>query len=181
MEAQIWLDEVIEQLRQTRRQCERAAQQVDGDDFFATLGDYPMSVGLTMKHIGGNLRSRWRDFLTTDGEKADRRRDAEFLLEPGDTRALVEAGWHEGWSIALASLEALEPADLERSVTIRGEPHSVTQAILRTVGHLSYHGGQIVLLARHFAGEHWQTLSVAVGESEQHNDEMRRRFGDWSA
>ena len=179
MNAQVWLDEVIEQFRQTRRKCERAAEQVSGEDFFATLGDYPMSVGLTMKHIGGNFRSRWRDFLTTDGEKADRRRDAEFLLEAGDTRALIEASWQEGWAIALASLEALEPPDLERSVTIRGEPHSVTQAIQRNLAHINYHAGQIVLLARHFAGERWQTLSVEVGESLKHNDEMRRRFGDW--
>lgn len=179
MDAKTWLDEVIDEYRQMRRKCERAAEQVRDEDFFATSGDYPMSVGLQMKHVGGNLRSRWRDFLSTDGEKADRRRDAEFEHEHGETREAIEAHWRGGWSIALASLEALEPRDLERTVTIRGEPHTVTRAIQRNLTHVSYHAGQIVLLARHFAGDAWQTLSVAVGESAQHNEDMRRRYGDW--
>jgi hypothetical protein len=118
--------------------------------------------------VAGNLRSRWTDFLTTDGEKADRRRDAEFEREAGETRAQVMARWEQGWATLFATLDALAPADLLRTVTIRGEPHTVLQALQRQTTHYAYHVGQIVLLARHAAGPSWRSLSIPRGESKQY-------------
>lgn len=174
-----WLEDVVSRYRRAQDNAERAAAQVDDSAFFATLGAQPNSIAVLMKHLGGNHRSRWRDFLTTDGEKSDRARDSEFVVD-GESRAAVMAVWDEGWSIALASLEALQPDDLERTVTVRGQPHSVVQAIGRNLDHAMYHCGQIVLLARAGAGESWQTLSIAPGQSEAFNASMRARFGDWS-
>ncbi len=178
MDGRAWLDEVIQQYRYRKEQCERAIEQVSEAQLFETVGRIPLPLAAQMKHIGGNHRSRWRDFLTTDGEKRDRHRDAEFIVE-GETAASIRALWDEGWRITFDSLEALGPDDLEKRVTIRGEPHSVAQAIQRNLTHLAYHAGQIVSLARHFAGDDWQTLSIAPGESEAHNARMREKWGDW--
>jgi hypothetical protein len=178
MDGRIWLDEAIVEYRSHKGQCEGAVVQVSDDEFLAIPG--PHSIAILMKHIGGNLRSRWRDFLTTDGEKRDRNRESEFSAE-GETRTSILDRWEEGWSIAFASLGALQPADLERTITIRGQPHPVTQAIHRNLCHVAYHAGHIVLLARTFAGENWQTLSVAPGKSEEHNAAMRAKYGDWWA
>jgi len=131
-----------------------------------------------MKHIGGNNRSRWRDFLTTDGEKRDRDRESEFIAE-GEGRSSIYEQWEEGWRIAFETLESLEPADLEKTITIRGEPHTVIQALHRNLNHVIYHTGQIVHLARHFTGDAWQTLSIARGKSEEYNADMRAKYGDW--
>lgn len=180
MDAQAWLDEVQGQFRQYKSTCERAAAQVSDRDFFAVLGPGENSIAVVMKHLGGNHRSRWRDFLTTDGEKADRDRDGEFVTE-GETRASIEALWEEGWGIAFASLSSLGPADLETTITIRGEPHTVMRAIQRNLDHAAYHAGQVVQLARHFAGDGWRTLSIAPGRSEEFNAAMRERWGDWLA
>ncbi|UCC45327.1 MAG: DUF1572 family protein [Candidatus Zixiibacteriota bacterium] len=178
MDGQAWLDEVTDQYRGHKDQCERAAAQVSDDSILAVIG--PHSIAILMKHIGGNLRSRWRDFLTTDGEKRDRNRESEFT-DAGETRASVLEKWEEGWRVAFASLAALQPTDLERKVTIRGQALSVVQAIHRNLCHVAYHTGQIVLLARYFVGEDWQTLSVAPGQSEEYNAAMRARYGDWWA
>jgi hypothetical protein len=113
-----------------------------------------------VKHIGGNLRSRWTDFLTTDGEKPDRNRDGEFELAAGQTRAHVMAWWHGGWDALFGTLEALTPDDLLKRVTIRGEPHTVLQAINRSLAHAAYHVGQIVFLAKHLRSADWKTLSI---------------------
>ena len=180
MNERAWLDEVIDQYRSHKKRCERAAVQVSDGDFFEALAGNPLSIAILMKHLGGNHRSRWRDFLTTDGEKRDRDRDSEFLVE-GETRESVLGHWDEGWRITFATLESLELEDLEKSVTIRGEPHTVVEALTRNLTHLAYHTGQIVHLARHFAGGDWQMLSVPIGESEAYNDRMRERFGDWWA
>jgi len=180
MNAQGWLDDVQALFRQYKRMGERAAAQVSDEDFFSALGRGDNSIAVVMKHLAGNHRSRWRDFLTTDGEKRDRDRDGEFTAE-GETRASIEARWEEGWGIASASLAALAPADLERTITIRGEPYTVMRAILRNLNHAAYHTGQIVQLARHFAGDAWRTLSIAPGKSEEFNAAMRERHGDWWA
>lgn len=180
MNERAWLDEVIAQYRQYKKRCERAAAQVSEDDLFNALEGNPVSIAVLMKHVGGNHRSRWRDFLTTDGEKSDRERDAEFVVD-GETPTSIRAHWDEGWRITLDTLDSLEPADLEKVITIRGEPHTVVQALTRNLTHLAYHTGQIVHLARHFAGDSWQTLSVAVGESDAHNARMREEWGDWWA
>ena len=178
MNAVLWLDEIKDQYRKHKKMCERAAAQVGDGDFFGSYGNNPQSIAILIKHLGGNLRSRWQDFLTTDGEKPDRDRESEFSVE-GETRASVEEKWQEGWRITLESLESLGPEDLERTITIRGQPHTVVQAIQRSLSHLAYHTGQIVQLARHFAGDAWQTLSIAPGKSEEHNAAMRARYGDW--
>lgn len=178
MDGRTWLDEVIVQYRGYKEQCERAAAQASDDDFLAMLG--PHSIAILMKHIGGNLRSRWHNFLTTDGEKRDRNRESEFAAD-GETRTSVLEKWEEGWRIAFASLAALQSADLERKITIRGQSLSVIQAIHRNLYHVAYHAGQIVLLARNFTGEDWQTLSIAPGQSEEHNAAMRAKYGDWWA
>lgn len=175
-----YLPRVVAQYRQYKAYCERAAAQVSDDDFFATVGAIPLSVGVQLKHLAGNHRSRWRDFLTSDGEKRDRARDAEFVHE-GETRAQVMEAWEAAWAITFGSLEALTTADLGATITIRGEPMTALEAIQRNLAHLAYHTGQVVQLARHFAGDDWQTLSVPVGASAAHNEQMRERFGDWWA
>jgi hypothetical protein len=118
-----------------------------------------------MKHLSGNLRSRWCDFLASDGEKPDRNRDGEFVLSAGDSRAALTERWEDGWNHLFGTLAALGPDDLLRTVTIRGEAHSVLEAIQRQQTHYAYHVGQIVLLARHFAGARWKSLSIPKGQS----------------
>ena len=178
MDGRTWLDEVTALYQKQKESCERAAAQVGDEDFFAPLGRNPNSIAILMKHLGGNHRSRWRDFLTTDGEKRDRDRESEFVAE-GETRDSILRLWEEGWTIALESLRSLEPDDLERTITIRGEPHSVMQAVQRNLNHAAYHAGQIVHVARHFAGDAWQTMSIAPGKSEEYNAAMRARYGAW--
>jgi len=180
MDDREWLDDVRRRYARTKRRAEDAAGQVGDDDFFRELGGNPNSIAVVMKHVGGNLRSRWRDFLTTDGEKADRHRDTEFVAA-SDDRAAVLADWAAGWDVATRELDALEPADLARTITIRGEPLSVVQAIQRNLDHLVYHTGQIVTLARAFCGDSWRTQSVPRGKSDAHNATMRARHGDWLA
>jgi len=156
---------VLHVFRQQRAVAERALAQVGEEDFFARAGaEDPLAI--VVKHVGGNLRSRWRDFLTTDGEKPDRRRDGEFELVAGDTRAALESLWADGWGELERNLGSLEPDDWERTVTIRGEPHSVLEAALRSLAHTSYHVGQIVERCRRLAGSDWTTLSIPRGASE---------------
>lgn len=138
----------------------RAIAQVSDEQLFQTLDPESNSLGLIAKHLRGNMVSRWTDFLTSDGEKPDRQRDLEFEQESGTTRADVERWLDEGWSAALVALEALRPTDLGRVITIRGEPLSVTQAILRNLNHAAYHVGQIVFLAKHLKGDGWASLSI---------------------
>lgn len=180
MDGRIWLEEVQSLYREYKSNCEKAAAQISDEEFFESFGHCPHSIASLMKHIGGNHRSRWRDFLTTDGEKRDRNRESEFTAE-GETRFSIQTLWAEGWRIASESFASLNPTDLERTVTIRGEPLSVMQAILRNLNHVAYHTGQIVQLARHFTGENWQTQSIAPGKSEEHNAAMRAKYGDWWA
>ena len=131
------------------------------------------SIALVVKHLAGNARSRWTDFLTSDGEKADRQRDREFELAEGDSRAALMAAWDAGWAALERALEPLTEDDLLRTITIRGEPHSVLKAIDRQLTHYGYHVGQIVLLARLAQGAGWKSLSVARGQSEAFNRRMR--------
>ena len=154
---------------------ERALEQVDDAGFFAQLDTEANSIAILMKHMAGNLRSRFTDFLSSDGEKPWRDRDAEFMLSPTDSREAVEAEWAKGWHTLLSALRALRPVDLLRRVTIRGEPHTVLQALSRQLVHQSQHAGQIVLLARHHAGPGWRTLSVPRGQSAQFTLDVRAR------
>lgn len=168
-----YLDEISDLFRRQRRLAGKAIAQLSEDQLFATLDDDSNSIAVLMQHLGGNLRSRWRDFLTTDGEKPDRRRDTEFEIVAGTTRAAVEARWDDGWSVLSATLETLAPEDLLRTITIRAEPHTVVQALERGLAHAAYHVGQIVQLARHLKGDGWQTLSIPRGGSEAY---LRRKL-----
>jgi uncharacterized damage-inducible protein DinB len=154
-----------------KKVAERAMEQVSDAQLTETLGVETNSIAITVKHMAGNMRSRWTDFLTSDGEKPDRQRDAEFEEAPA-TRSDLLALWDEGWSLVFSALEPLSDADLARTVTIRGEAHSVLQAIHRQLAHYAYHCGQIVLLAKHFTGNGWQSLTVPRGKSEEYRQQV---------
>jgi uncharacterized damage-inducible protein DinB len=171
-----WLEDVCRSYRDHKDKCERAVAQVTPGALFQAPYSGGPSLAVLMKHLGGNLRSRWRDFLTTDGEKEDRRRDLEFDVSK-DTPGSIRASWDDGWQITLSTLEALEPVDLERTVTIRSEPWKVVDAIHRNLTHTAYHTGQVVMLARHHAKESWTMLSIPPGGSEAFNETMRDRHG----
>lgn len=176
MDGRAWIETVIVEFQSCKDLSERAAEQVGDEDYFRATADGTNTLAVLVKHMGGNLRSRWTDFLTTDGEKPDRHRDQEFETR-GETRDEIEATWQLGWQRCLGTLAALEPADLELTVLIRSEPHAVVLAIHRGLGHAQYHAGQIVQLARHFAGDAWRSLSIPKGESEAYNAAMREKFG----
>ncbi|MBC7897493.1 MAG: DUF1572 family protein [Cytophagaceae bacterium] len=148
--------------------AERAMSQVADQDVFATLDAEANSIALIVRHLHGNMRSRWTDFLTADGEKADRQRDTEFELPPSLTRADVMRAWEQGWAYLFAALASLTPEDLGRTVTIRSQPLSVMSAILRQLDHYGQHVGQIVLLAKHSRGTAWQSLSIPRGKSDEY-------------
>ena len=147
---------------------EDAMAQVTDEQLYAVLDPEANSIAITVKHIAGNMRSRWTNFLTTDGEKPDRNRDTEFEEPPATREGLMQV-WQAGWERVFGALEPLSDADLGRTVTIRGEAHSVMQAINRQAAHYAYHVGQIVLLAKHFRQAEWRSLSVPRGKSAEFN------------
>jgi hypothetical protein len=164
----------IDLFRFYKHLAERAIQQCSDESLFATLDDESNSIAIIVKHMTGNMRSRWTDFLTSDGEKPDRNRDSEFE-EPPKNRAELIAMWERGWKIVFNALEPLTEADLARTVTIRTEPHSVMQAINRQIAHYAYHIGQIVFLAKHFTAQStgsWTSLSVPRNRSGQFNADV---------
>ena len=154
--------------RYYKKLAESAMEQVSDDQLFTTLDPEMNSMAIIAKHMAGNMRSRWTDFLSSDGEKPNRNRDNEFV-EPPTTRAAVIEVWNRGWDVLFQALEPLSDADLERSVAIRGEPHSVMQAINRQLAHYAYHCGQIVFLAKHWKAGEWKSLSVPRNRSEEFN------------
>src|SRR5262245_29413525 len=160
-----YLDDALVQLRKLKMMADKAVAQVTEEQLFATLDPEANSLALIMKHIAGNMRSRWTDFLTSDGEKPDRHRDTEFERETPDTRERVFSLWENGWALVFATIGALKPDDLTKTVRVRGEPHSVVEAINRQTSHYAQHVGQIVLLAKHYAGPNWKTLSIPRGQS----------------
>ena len=167
MVEQHFLDDAMRQLRKLKQQADKALAQTSDADFFATLDPEANSIALIMKHMAGNMRSRWTDFLTTDGEKPDRDRDSEFESTGADTRASITAQWEDGWNGLFGAIAALLPGDLSRTVHVRGEAHAVLEAITRQTTHYAAHVGQIVLLAKHYAGPRWQTLSIPRGKSKE--------------
>ena len=154
-----------------KRLAEKAMEQIPDQQLLCPLDAESNSIAVIVKHLSGNMRSRWTDFLTTDGEKPSRNRDDEFMSPPASRKELLEI-WEDGWSRLTGALEALTDEDLDRTITIRGEAHSVMQAINRQLAHYPHHVGQIVLLARHFAGENWQSLSIPRNSSEQFNRQV---------
>lgn len=162
-----YLEEAGRQMRGHKRMGEGAMAQLRDDDFFLALDPESNSVAILVKHLAGNMRSRFTDLLTTDGEKPDRFRDREFEVSGATTRAEVMRWWEEGWACVLAALDALKPEDVMRTVTIRGEPHTVLQATNRQIAHYAAHIGQIVFLAKHLRSSEWKTLTIPRGKSEE--------------
>jgi Protein of unknown function (DUF1572) len=154
--------------RQSKGLADRAMAQVSDEQLFLSLGEEENSIAIVVKHVAGNMRSRWKDFLTTDGEKPDRNRDSEFV-GPAATRAALLEDWESGWAALFGALQGLSESDLGRTVRIRGEAHSVMQALNRGLGHCAYHVGQIVLLAKHHAGENWLALTIPRNRSAEFN------------
>ena len=176
--AGIYKADVLRRLRGHRRLVEKALAQVSDDAFFRRPDPESNSIAILVRHLSGNMRSRFTEFLTTDGEKPDRDRDGEFELEsadPAKTRADLMASWNAAWDLLDAAVEPLGPADLSRTVTIATEPHSVAGALNRHLAHLAYHAGQIVFLAKHWTGSEWKTVSIPKGGSAEYYAAIRRK------
>lgn len=176
-----FLEEIRRQLRGYKRMAEGAIAQVTDEQLLITLDPESNSIAILIKHIAGNMRSRFTDFLTTDGEKPDRHRDQEFELTGEATREELLSWWEKGWECMFRTLDSLKPDDLLRTVYIRQEPHTVMQALNRALAHYASHIGQIVFLAKHLGSHNWRTLSVPRGKSEEFNRKMleeRRRTGN---
>ncbi|MGH7724277.1 MAG: DUF1572 family protein [Candidatus Eiseniibacteriota bacterium] len=171
------LANAIEEFRGLKKLAEKALDQVDDATFFDVPAPEGDSIAVVVKHIAGNLRSRWTDFLTSDGEKPDRNRDTEFEPGEADTREALMARWQAGWNSLFTALEPLKGDDLQRTITIRGEPHTVIAAIHRQLTHYGNHVGQIVLLAKHAGGASFRSLSIPRGQSTAFNQKMENKFG----
>lgn len=169
MDGNAYLEDVRREFRRLKDLADRALAQIAEEALFHVTDPVSNSLAVVIKHMAGNMRSRWRDFLTSDGEKPDRHRDLEFVLDEDDHAAALRASWEQGWACALEAVDSLEADDLSRSVLIRGEPHTVLQAIQRQLSHYSYHVGQIVHLARSRAGDNWTSLSIPRGRSNDFN------------
>jgi len=166
---QNYLDDSRSAMRAYKKLADRAIAQLKDEEFFITLDEEANSVAVVMKHMAGNMLSRWTDFLTSDGEKPNRNRDMEFVIEPQTTKDDVLAYWERGWQCVFAALEPLQPEDCEKTVMIRGEKHTIVQAINRQLMHYAYHIGQIVFLAKHFRSAEWKSLSVPRNRSAEFN------------
>jgi hypothetical protein len=170
--SQHYIENAMTEFRQLKQLGDRAMEQLEDAQFFVTLDPESNSIAIIVKHLAGNMRSRWMDFLTSDGEKPDRHRDQEFILDENTTRAQVVQWWESGWQYVFNAIEPLQPEDAMRTVLIRHEPHTVVQAINRQLTHYASHIGQIVFLAKHLKSSEWKTLSVPRGMSEQLNQRM---------
>jgi uncharacterized damage-inducible protein DinB len=162
------LSVVIDEFQKTKKLADKSIAQLSDEQLHATIDPEANSVAVLMRHMAGNMRSRWVNFLTTDGEKPDRMRDQEFE-DPNQTRAELLAEWEHGWQCLFDALTQLTDADLQRNVVIRGEPHTIYKAISRQMAHYAGHAYQILLLAKHLSGPGWKTLSIPRGQSEEFN------------
>jgi hypothetical protein len=160
-----YLDDAISHFRDYKGLAEKAFAQVNDEEFFHPLDEEANSIAVVIKHIAGNMLSRWTDFLTSDGEKPDRNRDMEFVITADTTRDDLMSHWEKGWACLFAALAPLAPEDFERTVLIRGEVHTVIEAINRQLTHYAYHIGQIVFLAKHFRSSAWKSLSIPRNRS----------------
>jgi hypothetical protein len=165
------LDVAIDELQKIKKLAEKSIEQLDDEQLWKKIDPEANSVAILMRHMAGNMRSRWADFRTTDGEKPDRHRDQEFA-EPQMTRAQLLAEWEDGWRRVFDALGSITDADLQDTVYIRLEPHTIYKAISRQVAHYAGHAYQILLLAKHFKGSDWKTLSIPRGQSEEFNRRM---------
>lgn len=173
--AEDYLQNARLEFRKLKALAEKAVAQSSDEELFTRLDEEANSIAIVMKHMAGNMRSRWTDFLTSDGEKPDRNRDGEFEIEEGATRTSLMASWEAGWDCLFKGIETLSAGDLGKKVLIRGEAHSVTQAINRQLTHYACHVGQIVFLAKHFRSREWKSLSIPRGKSAEFNAAMAAR------
>ena len=160
-----FLDDALKELGKNKKMGEDAFAQISDKQWFVTTDDEANSVAIIVKHMVGNMRSRWTNFLTTDGEKPNRERDTEFEIYQADTVPQLRARWEEGWKLVFDAIQPLHEKDLTRVVTIRGQPHTVLQAIMRQLTHYAYHVGQIVFLGRQMVGKQWKSLSIPRNKS----------------
>ena len=165
------LEAVLDEFHKIKKLADKAIAQLSDEQLHAKIDAESNSVAVIMRHMAGNMRSRWTDFLTSDGEKPDRHRDREFE-DVQQTRAELQAEWEAGWACLFDALAPLSDADLQRTVIIRAEPHSVYKAISRQIAHYAGHAYQILLLAKHLCGPNWKTLSIPRGQSEEFNRRM---------
>ena len=173
--AEHYLADALQTFRDYKKLAERAFEQISDEDFFRTLDEESNSIAVNMKHMAGNMISRWTDFLTTDGEKPERNRDIEFVMLPGTSKDDILAYWEKGWKCVFEAVGPLQPEDLMRTIKIRGQDHTVIQAINRQLAHYAYHVGQIVFLAKHFKSSDWQSLSVPRNKSAEFNAGLQNR------
>ena len=171
-----YLDDTRASFRAYKKLAEKALAQIKDEEYFVTLDAESNSIAVIMKHMAGNMISRWTDFLTTDGEKPDRNRDMEFVIDPEATKASLLTYWERGWACLFEALEPLQPEDFGRKVFIRGEEHTIIQAINRQMTHYAYHIGQIVFLAKHFRSNQWQSLSVPKNRSAGFNEYLEKKL-----
>jgi uncharacterized damage-inducible protein DinB len=174
---QNYLEDALSSLRASKKLAEKAIAQLKDEEFFVTLDEEGNSVAIVMKHMAGNMLSRWTDFLTSDGEKPNRNRDMEFVIEPQTSKDDLLAYWERGWKSVFDALEPLRPEDFEKKVTIRGEEHTIVQALNRQLMHYSYHVGQIVFLAKHFRSAEWRSLSIPRNRSADFNAHLSEKPG----
>ena len=172
---QHYLDDALRRFRDYKKLAERAFAQISDEEFFRTLDEESNSIAINMKHMAGNMISRWTDFLTTDGEKPERNRDLEFVMLPETSKDDMFVYWERGWQCVFDALEPLKPEDLMRTIRVRGQDHTVVQAINRQLAHYAYHVGQIVFLAKHFKSSEWQSLSVPKNRSAEFNGQFQNR------
>lgn len=160
-----FLTEALRTFRGYKARTEAAFAQLRPEDWFRLIDPEANSIAIIVKHMAGNMRSRWTDFLTSDGEKANRNRDTEFVLDSTTTPEQVMEWWTKGWQLVFEAIEPLSAEDLDKKITIRGQEHSVLEAISRQMTHYAEHIGQIILLAKHFCGADWKSLSIPKGQS----------------
>ncbi len=178
--AQHYLTDALQTFRDQKKLAERAFAQTSDEDFFRTIDKESNSIAINMQHMAGNMLSRWTDFLTTDGEKPNRERDLEFVIVADTVKADLLAYWEKGWQCVFAAIEPLGHEDLLRVVLIRGQEHTVLQAINRQIAHYAYHTGQIVYLAKHFKSSEWQSLSVPRNKSAEFNAHLQQKIKESS-
>ena len=169
MPTESYIQLAIREFKRTKALADAAISQITTEQFFSAPSEGDNSIAIIVKHVGSNLLSRWTDFLTSDGEKPGRNRDREFEIAAGDTQQSLMQQWDSGWAALFSALEPLNDADIDRTVTIRGEPFTVLQAINRQLTHYPYHVGQIVYVAKHYAGNSWRSLSIPKGKSAEFN------------
>ncbi|HZN06499.1 MAG TPA: DUF1572 family protein [Pyrinomonadaceae bacterium] len=170
---QNYFEDAVSALKAYKKMADKAIAQMNDDELFVTLDEESNSVAVIMKHMAGNMFSRWTDFLTSDGEKPNRNRDMEFVIEANTTKQDVLDYWERGWACVFAAIEPLTLEDFEKTVMIRGEKHTIVQAINRQLMHYAYHIGQIVYLAKHFRSTEWSSLSIPRNKSAEFNLKMQ--------